>query len=77
MAEGVSGKKADRNEIIYDVKEAGCPDNSPPDDMEVLLDDEKNDKNDRLDDEKEASCPDDTNPDDMDVDNDDDKNDKK
>ena len=50
MGEGVSGTKADRNERIYYVKEAGFPDNSPPDDMEVLLGDEKNDKNDRLDD---------------------------
>ena len=41
MGEGVSGTKADRNEIIYKVKEAGCPDNSPPYDMEVLLGDEK------------------------------------
>ena len=76
MGEGVSVTKADRNERIYYVKEAGCPDNSPPDDIEVLLGDEKNDNNDILDDEKEASCPDDTTPDDMDVGNDDDKNDK-
>ena len=41
MGEGVSGTKADRNEIIYDVKEAACPDNTPPDDMEVGLGDEK------------------------------------
>ena len=44
MGEDVSGTKSDRNERIYDVKEAGCPDNSPPDDMEVLLGDEKNEK---------------------------------
>ena len=52
MGEGLSGTEADMNERIDDVKEAGCPDNSPPDDMEVVLGDEKNDKNDRLDDEK-------------------------
>ena len=50
MGEVVSGTKANRNEIMYDVKEAGCPDNSPPDDMVVVLGDEKSDKNDRLDD---------------------------
>ena len=37
MGEGVSGTKADRNEIIYDVKEAACPDNIPPDDMVVVF----------------------------------------
>ena len=41
MGEGVSGTKADRNERIYDVKEAACPDNSPPDDMVVVVGDEK------------------------------------
>ena len=52
MGEGVSGTKADRNERIYDVKEAGCPDNSPPGDMVVVVGDETNYNNDRLDDEK-------------------------
>ena len=49
MGEGVSETKSDRNESIYDVKESACPDNSPPDDMVVVLGDEKNVKNDRLD----------------------------
>ena len=57
--------------------QAGCPDNIPPEDIQVIIGDEKNDNNDRIDDEKEASFPDDTTPDDMDVVNDDDKNDKK
>ena len=37
MGEGVSGTEADSNERIDDVKEAGFPDNSPPDDMVVVL----------------------------------------
>ena len=42
MGEGVSGTKADRNERIYDVKEAACPDDTTPDDMVVVVGDEKN-----------------------------------
>ena len=42
MGECVSGTKADRNESTYYVKEAAFPDNSPPDDMVVVVGYEKN-----------------------------------
>ena len=36
MEEGVSEKKYDKNESIYEEKEAKFPDVTPPDDMEVF-----------------------------------------
>ena len=65
MEEGVGDEKDDKNDRLDDEKEAACPDDTAPDDIEVGVGDEIYDKNERLDDEKEASCPDDTPTDDM------------
>ena len=60
-------KKNDKYDRLDDEKEAACPDDTTPDDMEVGAGDDKNDNNDKLYDEKEASCLDDTTPVDMEV----------
>ena len=44
------------------MKEAECPDYTPPVDMDKGVSDRKNDKNDKIDEEKESECPDDTPP---------------
>ena len=49
----------------YEVNEAECPDDTPPDDMEEGVREKKDDKNEKNDEEKKVACPDDTPSDDM------------
>ena len=51
-----SQKQDDKNVRIDDEKVAACPYDTPTDDMEVGVGEEKDEKNDIFDDEKEAKC---------------------
>ena len=52
MEVGAGDDKNDKNDKIYDEKEAAFPDYITPNDMEVGAGDNKNDKNDKIYDEK-------------------------
>ena len=58
-------EKGDKIERIDEGKDAGFPDDSPPDDMEEGVGQKIDEKNDIIDEVKEAECPDGTPPDDM------------
>ena len=45
MEEGISERKDYKNERIDEVKEAECPDGTPPDDIEEGVSERNNDKN--------------------------------
>ena len=47
MEEGVSERKGETNENNYEVKEAKCPDATPPYDMEEGVSDRNNDNNEK------------------------------
>ena len=48
MEEGVSDRKDEKNKTIEDRKEAECPYDTPPVDLEEVVSDRKDDKNEKL-----------------------------
>ena len=76
MEEGVRDTNDGKNEKYDEDKEAECPDDTSPIEVEEVLSDRNDDKNEGIDEGKESECLDDTYPDEMEEGVSDFKNDK-